>query len=163
MIEKEKRKVKVLTALFMFSLVVSGLTAIPVKQELDWLLRHLPQTNRVLVAFLQEVRAAVAATPPLVFYAFDWLAFVHIVIAVNFIGVWIDPVKNKWVIQFGFIACAMVLPFAWVMGSVRGLPLWWQMIDASFGVGRAVVLVPLYNAVKKLEKYEREENSNIMF
>ena len=65
---------------------------------------------------------------------FDWLAFAHVVIAILFIGVLRDPVRNIWVVEFGMIACILILPFAFVMGHERGIPLWWQLIDCSFGV-----------------------------
>jgi hypothetical protein len=42
---------------------------------------------------------------PFLFYGYDWLAFAHFVLAILFIGPLRDPVKNKWVIEFGIIAC----------------------------------------------------------
>jgi hypothetical protein len=40
------------------------------------------------------------------------------VIAIAFIGPWRDTVKNIWVIEFGMIACVLVVPFAlWVAAS----------------------------------------------
>jgi hypothetical protein len=33
------------------------------------------------------------------------IAFAHLAIAIAFIGPYIDPVRNKWVITFGLIAC----------------------------------------------------------
>src|ERR1700750_2349667 len=78
---------------------------------------------------------------PFLAYGYDWLAFAHLVIAVAFVGPWIDPVKNKWVIIFGMIACLMIFPLAFIAGFVRGIPLYWKIIDCSFGL---VGLVPLY-------------------
>ena len=71
---------------------------------------------------------------PFIAYGTDWLAFAHFVIAIAFVGPWRDPVKDVWVVEFGMIACALVIPFALVMGSVRGIPFGWRLIDCSFGV-----------------------------
>ena len=79
-----------------------------------------------------------------------WLAFAHLVIAVGFIGPLIDPVKNIWVIQFGMIACAMVIPLALIAGPIRDIPWWWRMVDCSFGVLGIIPLYLCYRNIKKL-------------
>jgi hypothetical protein len=71
---------------------------------------------------------------PFLAYGTDWLAFGHFVIAIAFIGPWRDPVRNLWVIEFGMIACVLVVPFALVMGGVRDIPFGWRLIDCCFGV-----------------------------
>jgi hypothetical protein len=77
---------------------------------------------------------------PFLFYGTDWLAFGHFVIAIAFIGTLKDPVRNRWLFDFGLIACALVIPFALVMGGVRGIPLWWRLVDCLFGIFGAVPL-----------------------
>jgi hypothetical protein len=67
-------------------------------------------------------------------YGTDWLAFAHIVIAIAFIGPLRDPVKNLWVIEFGMIACILIIPWGIVFGSMRGIPPFWSLVDFSFGV-----------------------------
>lgn len=52
------------------------------------------------------VLRAMNAHYPFLAYGTDWLAFAHLVITVAFIGPYLDPVRNKWVIAFGLIACA---------------------------------------------------------
>jgi hypothetical protein len=59
---------------------------------------------------------------PFMAYGTDWLAFAHLVIAIAFVGPLIDPVRNKWVLQFGVIACAGVIPLALIAGPIRGIP-----------------------------------------
>ena len=86
---------------------------------------------------------------PFMAYGTDWLAFGHFVIAVSFIGPLRDPVKNVWVIEFGMIACVLVVPFTLGMGAVRGIPLGWRLIDCSFGV---FGIIPLWFC----RKYIRE-------
>lgn len=73
-------------------------------------------------------------------YGTDWLAFAHLVIAVAFIGPYRDPVRNSWVVTFGIIACIGIIPLALIAGAVRGIPLYWRLIDCSFGVFGAIPL-----------------------
>ncbi|MDB6032636.1 MAG: hypothetical protein JWM16_2974, partial [Verrucomicrobiales bacterium] len=32
------------------------------------------------------------------------------------------------------IACVAIIPYAFVFGAVRQIPIWWRLIDCSFGV-----------------------------
>ena len=75
------------------------------------------------------------------FYGTDWLAFGHFVIALAFVGALRDPVRNRWQFQFGMAACALVPVWALVFGHIRGIPVWWRMIDAAFGI---VGFVPMW-------------------
>ena len=67
-------------------------------------------------------------------YGTDWLAFAHIMIGIVFLGPLKDPVKNLWVVEFGMIACLLVIPLALVCGPIRGIPWFWRLVDCSFGV-----------------------------
>ena len=42
--------------------------------------------------------------------------------------------RNKWLFQFGMMACVAVVPWALAFGAVRGIPLGWRLIDCAFGV-----------------------------
>ena len=53
----------------------------------------------------------------LLFYSTDWLAFGHFVIAIAFVGALRDPVRNRWLFDFGLIACVLVVPYAVVFGT----------------------------------------------
>ena len=142
-----RRRIRILTVLFILGLIVSGVTAIPLQSEVDWLVRvtnarHLVEapasTNSPAWAlWLAKVQAAlrqVAATHPFLFYGTDWLAFGHFVIAMAFIGALRDPVRNIWLFTFGMISCALVVPYALLFGAVRGIPFYWRLIDCSFGI-----------------------------
>ena len=97
-----------------------------------------------LAQWLLKVRDALVQTNakyPFMAYGTDWLAFGHFVIAVAFIGPLRDPVKNIWVVEFGMIACVLVVPFALVMGGIRAIPIGWRLIDCSFGV---LGIIPLW-------------------
>ena len=145
------RRVRIGTALFIAGLVLSGLTAVPLVTELGWLASFadpgsaLPSRD-AMTPFGQWVHstysalAELQARHPFVFYGTDWLAFGHIVIAIAFVGAWKDPVRNRWLFDFGLLACALVIPWARVFGALRGIPLWWRLVDCCFGVAGAVPL-----------------------
>ena len=144
------RRIRWLLGLFMACLVVAGLTAVPLRWELDVAARVLdippeasPEGYTGLRYWIATVRNAVSdtyETYPFMAYGTDWLAFAHVIIAVAFIGPWRDPVRNRWVVTFGLIACAAVVPMALVFGPLRGIPLYWGVIDCSFGVGGFIPL-----------------------
>ena len=85
------------------------------------------------------------ARHPWLAYGTDWLAFAHIVIAIFFIGPFIDPVRNVWVLKAGLIACVLVVPLALICGAIRQIPFGWRLIDCSFGVFGAI---PLYYCLR---------------
>lgn len=87
---------------------------------------------------------------PFISYGTDWLAFAHILIAILFIGILKDPVKNIWVIQFGIIACLLVVPAAIIFGHIRGIPFFWQIIDCSFGIFGLMPLALAYKYTRQL-------------
>ena len=94
------------------------------------------------------------------FYGYDWLAFAHFMLAILFIGPLKDPVKNKWVIEFGIIACLLIIPFALIAGQLRGIPIWWRLVDCSFGV---VGIIPLMICLKKIKQLEIISSKNINY
>jgi hypothetical protein len=48
------------------------------------------------------------------------------------------------VVQFGLIACVLVIPFAFVAGAFRDIPYGWRLIDCSFGVFGFLLLWLIY-------------------
>jgi hypothetical protein len=163
---KNKNKIQIIrgiTLFFMFTLAVSGLTAIPVKTEIVWLQNAVPTTWITIHQFLTTIHDALHGCNETILYGFDWLAFAHVVIAVLFIGVLRNPVKNIWVVEFGMITCMMILPFAFVVGHERGIPLWWQLIDCSFGVFGIIPLWYVRNLILQLEKQQQEEMRCLIF
>jgi len=154
-------RIRTLLLLFMVGLVLSGVTAFALETELRWLTGLLgagastqPADVDGVLRWLVIVRDALVATNaryPFIAYGTDWLAFAHLVIAVAFIGPYRDPVRNAWVVTFGLIACAAVVPLALIAGAVRGIPLYWRLIDCSFGVGGAALLWPCRGAIRELE------------
>ncbi|HEV2479181.1 MAG TPA: hypothetical protein VGS79_05945 [Puia sp.] len=60
--------------------------------------------------------------------------------------------RNKWVIEFGMLACAAVFPLAFIAGAIRGIPVYWRLIDCSFGVIGLIPLVLCYRKIGALER-----------
>lgn len=155
---KLRKNIRIQIILFMAGLVLSGITAFPIEAQLAIANDHISMFPDVLGQWISKVYAAVHATNndyPYLSYGTDWLAFAHLVIAVVFIGPLKDPMKNIWVIQFGMIACSMVLPFALIAGSIRAIPFYWQLIDCSFGVFGFTLLCICYRNIKSVEGFQR--------
>jgi hypothetical protein len=153
-----KFKIRIWIALFIAGLVVSGITAFPIETQLSILVKHISVSPEFLRVWIQEVYNAVKSTNenyPFLSYGTDWLAFAHLVIAVAFIGPYINPVKNIWVIQFGMIACIMVIPLALIAGYIREIPFYWRLIDCSFGVFGIIPLYFCYRNIKMLEQIQQ--------
>ncbi len=151
---KLRKRIKILIVIFIIGLVLSGITAFPIETELNFFSKSAFLSNG-LQNWIDTVYTAVSEVNrnhPYLSYGTDWLAFAHLVIAVAFIGPLKDPVKNIWVIQFGMIACIMVFPLAFIAGHIRQIPLYWQLIDCSFGV---FALIPLYICHKNILKLEK--------
>lgn len=147
---KRLKLVKRLILAFIVCLFISGLTAIPVEPQLEFLLNVLPQKGSFYY-WIQKVLTAyqeVDKTAPFLLYGYDWLAFAHFVLAILFIGPYRNPLRNIWVIEFGLIACVLVIPYAFVAGYFRGISIGWRIIDCSFGVVGFGVLWVCYQQLK---------------
>lgn len=89
---------------------------------------------------------------PFVAYGTDWLAFAHLVICWSVYWPLRDPVRNIWVIEFGLIACAAIFLLAFIAGSIRGIPFFWQLIDCSFGIFGGILLLACYKKIKMIDE-----------
>jgi hypothetical protein len=156
-----QKRIRLLLTVFVIGLVLSGLTAFPLVWEAGVLDELLGQGSRIeaslpdLSRWISTVHRGLVETDaryPFILYGTDWLAFAHIVIAIAFWGPLRDPVKNVWVIEFGMIACALVVPLALICGPVRGIPPFWRLIDCSFGV---FGILPLWQARRYVHLLEK--------
>ncbi len=152
-------RIRFILGAFVIALALSGITAFPLVHELRllngwfgegsaWGVRFpgLGQWISLVNSGLRDTNASY----PFIQYGSDWLAFAHLVIATVFWGPWKDPVRNAWVIDFGLIACAGIFPLAFICGPIRGIPMYWTLIDCSFGVIGAVPLLLIRRDVKRL-------------
>jgi hypothetical protein len=160
------RRIKALTWFFIVGLMLSGATAIPLLPELDWLVKLTGAESAAAAgsdapgwaAWLVKVQTSLRDTGgkyPFLFYGTDWLAFGHFAIAIAFIGALRDPVRNRWLFDFGLIACGLLVPYALAFGALRGIPWWWRLIDCAFGV---LGFVPLWFC----RKWARELEAGIL-
>jgi hypothetical protein len=161
--KSEIRQIKIIRRwilFFMIALVISGTTAFALETELAWLNRFFSDHPTGMSVWINRVYLAlheINRKYPFLAYGYDWLAFAHLMIAVSFYGVYQDPIRNKWIIQFGRIACIMIIPLSFIAGHFRGIPFYWQLIDCSFGI---VGLIPLTICYRKIERLESVHKSS---
>lgn len=151
-------------------LVLSGITALPLQTELDLLARWLGAENLTpdeatsgFVKWILIVRDGLRATYtkyPFMAYGTDWLAFAHFVIAIAFVGALKHPLRNSWLFTFGMIASVLIIPWALFTGHVRGIPIYWRLIDCSFAVGG---FIPCWLCHKWAQELERMHSATSRF
>jgi hypothetical protein len=159
------KRIRCLLTLFLVGLVLSGLTAFSLKIEVDILQSLLGQGSSFedfwpgMARWISRVHAGISEVHQrhlFISYGTDWLAFAHIVVAIAFLGAIRDPVRNIWVVEFGMIACVLIVPFSLIAGGLRGIPMFWRLIDCSFGV---LGIVPLWLARRYTRKLILIEDS----
>lgn len=165
--EQLKIRFRVWLILFMIGLALSGLTAFPLVLELNILNALLGAGSSaaglfpalaVWITRVHDGLVEISRQQPWMFYGTDWLAYAHLMITVAFIGPLRDPVRNKWIIDFGLIACLGIIPLALICGPIRGIPLFWQLIDCSFCLGGMVPLLICRHYIKKMETLAADSN-----
>jgi hypothetical protein len=156
---RDLRLARACLAIVIFGLAINGITAFPLETEVTWLrsalapnsVQALAQSTSLL-AWITRVQEGLAQTNrayPFLAYGTDWLAFAHLMLAILFVGAYRDPLRNRWVITFGLIACIGVLFLALIAGPMRGIPWGWRLIDCSFGV---VCAVPLFLCRREIDR-----------
>jgi hypothetical protein len=159
-----KKQVRRLLWFFIAALVLSGVTAFPLRWEITILQRLFGPGTFVeslwpaMAEWISLVHLGITETYrryPFMAYGTDWLAFAHIVIAIAFWGPIKDPVKNIWVVECGMIACVLVIPLAMIWGPIRGIPFFWRLIDSSFGVVGIIPLWAAHNDIRRIAELEQ--------
>lgn len=152
-------------AIFLFGLIVSGVTAFPLLWELELLcswfgidesvdlkslegMQHWP-------AYVREGLRDNHVRYPFMAYGTDWLAFAHLVIAVFFIGPFVQPASHRWTLWSGIIACVGVIPLAHIAGPVRGIPVGWRWLDCMFGILGVLPLIYCLKLQSRLSENKR--------
>jgi hypothetical protein len=136
---------------FVVGLILSGVTAFPLLTEMRLLASWLGIENAAEYQNLTGLQHWIGyvlfgleqtyARFPFIGYGTDWLAFGHLCIAVFFVRPLFKPLESDWVLKCGLICCAAVIPVALIAGQIRGIPLYWRLIDCSFGVFGALPLL----------------------
>jgi len=146
LVTRYHRRIRLNIIIVIIGLALSGITAYPLTAELAFISRNINLFPAFSEPWLLKISGSVSYVSvhyPWLNYGTDWLAFAHIMLAILFAGALKDPVKNNWVIEFGILACILIIPEALIAGSIRGIPFFWQMIDCCFGL---IGIVPLWLA-----------------
>jgi|GEM_PF-237243 len=138
----------------MVAIILSGITAFPLETELAWLDAHknvfpdfMAQWIHLVFTGIHDTNAAF----PFISYGTDWLAFAHVIIALLFVGVLRDPVRNKWVVDWAMMCCILVFPLAFIAGPIRHVPFFHLLIDCCFGIFGLIPLLIVRRKIKILE------------
>jgi len=134
-------QVRVVLLLFSAGLILSGVTAMVPLEGLNMLYPLYGPGS-----FLHEAWPAMAS----------WLSLVHEALSATyaiypFLIAARDPLRNTWVVQFGIAACLLVLPHALIFGAIRGIPIFWRLIDTLFGIGGLILLLIIRATLRTIE------------
>lgn len=152
----ELRKIRVAIVVVIVGLVLSGITAFPLLHELNFLSSLItgggddlnPASHTGITHWILRVREGLEVTYaayPFIAYGTDWLAFAHLMIALFFILPYRDPVRYLGVLHVGIWCSLLIFPLALICGHIREIPIFWRLIDCSFG---ALCIPPLLYAIK---------------
>ena len=152
-------RIRCALCIFMAGLILSGVTAFPLLHEIELLGRLIglapqnsPPTCCGLQLWIANVREALRETNahyPFLAYGTDWLAFGHLTIALFFVPALVNPFRHVANLWCGVAACLGVIPLALICGPIRGIPLYWRLIDCSFGV---VGIIPLLYCIALIRR-----------
>lgn len=151
-------RIRLLVAFFISALLVSGITAFPLVAELNIIYNIITENPDItkhfgeLSSWLLSVHEGIINTDksyPFIAYGTDWLAYAHIIIAIAFVGVFAKPIRNIWIVYWAMVACILIFPLALICGYIREIPLFWILVDCSFGI---FGLIPLYFLTKYIKQ-----------
>lgn len=159
----EMKRAKWMLWIVVAGLFMSGVTIWPAIFELETLIGILwgdAEPTGALHRFLVLVVDSLHATKAdyhFLWYAGDWLAFAHIVLAILFAGAARDPVRNKWIVQCGLIMCALIPLLAGICIPIRGLPIFWFFVDSAFAPAAAIPLLIVLHDIRKVEQVQQSD------
>ena len=151
------KRAKLMLAIIVFGLLVSGITVWPAIPELKTDVRMVwgdIEPTGVLHSFVLQAIAGLESMNsnyPFMLYAHDWLAFAHIGLAILFAGAIKDPIRNIWIVQCGLIMCALIPVLAGICIPIRGIPFILFWIDFAFAPAAAL---PLWIALRDIKRTE---------
>jgi len=149
------RQIRLLISLIMVIVILAGMAAFFPISLLNWLEDHNSLLPEKVNSWIQEINHGLKVTAdayPFVIYAIHWLAFSHIIIALLFAGVIVDPVKNRWVINWAIACCMIAITLVFVSGYANRIPFFHQVIDSSFAIAGILLLYMIKKKIISLEK-----------
>ena len=150
-----RRKIRAAIIITIIGLLLNGISAIPLKHELNILLSKpdaLPKFLRDWWMYVDKGLTETNNNYPFMRYGFDWLAFAHVLIAIAFIGPLKDPIKNQWIIIWGMIASLLSIVMAFGWERMRGIPVWWSCIDAAIALAAFIILLICNKWIQDLKR-----------
>ncbi len=152
------RKIKIYTLFLQFGLLISGITAFFIPEGVAFLILHTPLIDFInlndWLAYVLDGVLNIDRAYPFIWYGTDWMVFAHILFAILFCGLYTDPIRNIWLIRFGYIACILIFPLALIMGEIREIPMVWRLLDCGFGVLAGLVLFRIHTLTKRLPNFQ---------
>ncbi len=145
------KNIRRVVIVFIVLLALSGITAFPLVTEVDFMFAHIHSFPLFFHEWIRKVYESVHQTPSIVLYGTDWLAFAHIIIGLFFVGVYQNPVRNKFIVNVGIVACIAVFPLAFICGPIREIPFYHQIIDCCFGLFGVIPLLYIRYQIRQLE------------
>ncbi len=145
---------------FMLALLLSGITAFPIRSELHWLNDYACYFPNPLQDWIRFLHDTVKSSNDVLLYGTDWLAFAHIVICLFFIPVYYQPQRYKANVVMGMFACLLIFPLAFVCGHIRHIPFFHQLIDCSFGL---IGFLYLYYILRKINRLNPDSHATTTF
>lgn len=145
------KNIRRVVIVFIILLALSGITAFPLVTEVDFMLKHINSFPAFFHDWIRTVYESVHKTPSIVLYGTDWLAFAHIIIGLFFVGVYQNPVRNKFIVNVGIVACMAVFPLAFICGPIRDIPIYHQIIDCCFGLFGVIPLLYIRYQIRMIE------------
>ena len=101
------KRIRRLTILLQLGLLIAGLTAFWIPEGVNFLVNGTRLGEFIQQEqWLQHVNRGIQEvnnTYPFIWYGTDWMVFAHILFAILFYGLYKNPVRNKWLVQFGFL------------------------------------------------------------
>lgn len=147
---------------FITLLLLTGITALPLIAEIDFLYAHRAIFSITLTQWIEQLYRNIHQTPTVMLYGTDWLAFAHIVIGLFFIPVYHNPLQYRANMLVGMAACLLIFPLAFICGPIRDIPFFHQLIDCSFGVLGFLYLYYILKKINRLKNnvYETPNKNN---
>jgi hypothetical protein len=159
--ERYLARYRLLLGAFIIGLILSGLTAFPLRAELSAFAKFIGVSDPSGYATLHGLQRWLAFVSfgleqtylrfPFFGYATDWLGYAHLVIALFFFLPLIDPRRYRGVLHVGIVACVGVFIIALACGPMRQIPVFWRLIDCSFGLLGAIPLLICLRLTSRME------------
>jgi hypothetical protein len=145
-------------------MILSGLMAIPIDQQAALFIQHYGHSSSVagVICHLLDVYSTVKVrhTDLSFGYGYDWLAVSHVFLGLLFMGIDMRFVRHMKIFEVGFFAYMVIIVVAIIQGIIKGMPVWWQVVNYAFGLAGFLLLWSYYHVSKKMHIRSSTDVSN---